>query len=42
EPTGTVTVLLSGRPGRLPEAALAYAEGRLLAGPARAGGTVRH
>ncbi|MFJ5263378.1 glutamate racemase [Streptomyces sp. NPDC088387] len=34
---GTVTVLLSGRPGALPEPALAYAEGRLLraAAPAR-------
>lgn len=28
--TGTVTVLLSGREGALPEPALAYAEGRLL------------
>ncbi|MEW5654736.1 glutamate racemase [Streptomyces cinereoruber] len=27
-PTGTLSVLLSGRPGRLPAAALAYAEGR--------------
>lgn len=27
---GTVTVLLSGRPGALPAPALAYAEGRLL------------
>ncbi|MFD9334007.1 glutamate racemase [Streptomyces sp. NPDC060028] len=31
-PTGSLTVLLSGRPGALPEAALGYAEGRLLAG----------
>ncbi len=31
-PTGTLHVLLSGRPGTLPEVALAYAEGRLLAG----------
>ncbi|MEV6950616.1 aspartate/glutamate racemase family protein [Streptomyces sp. NPDC051183] len=30
--TGTLTVLLSGRPGALPEAALGYAEGRLLGG----------
>ncbi len=30
-PTGSLTVLLSGREGALPEAALAYAEGRLLA-----------
>ncbi|MFI9121337.1 glutamate racemase [Streptomyces bikiniensis] len=29
-PTGTLSVLLSGRPGRLPAAALAYAEGRRL------------
>jgi glutamate racemase len=29
--TGTVRVLLSGRPAGLPEAALRYAEGRLLA-----------
>ncbi|MFF5445755.1 glutamate racemase [Streptomyces sp. NPDC012888] len=29
--TGRLTVLSSGRPGRLPEAALTYAEGRLLA-----------
>ncbi|MEU2776888.1 glutamate racemase, partial [Streptomyces sp. NPDC007162] len=28
--TGTVTVLLNGREGELPEAALSYAEGRLL------------
>ncbi|WP_411070381.1 glutamate racemase [Streptomyces sp. cmx-4-25] len=28
DPTGTLSVLLSGRPGRLPAAALAYAEGR--------------
>ncbi|MFE4664432.1 glutamate racemase [Streptomyces sp. NPDC056716] len=36
-PAGTVTVLLSGRAGGLPEPALAYAEGRLLrtAAPAR-------
>jgi glutamate racemase len=33
-PTGTVTVLLSGRPARLPDAASAYAEGRLLTGSA--------
>ncbi|MFF8415161.1 glutamate racemase [Streptomyces omiyaensis] len=31
-PTGTLSVLLSGRPGALPAAALAYAEGRTLAG----------
>ncbi|MBT2482308.1 glutamate racemase [Streptomyces sp. ISL-94] len=31
-PTGTLTVLRSGRPGTLPAAALGYAEGRLLAG----------
>lgn len=31
-PTGTLTVLRSGRPGQLPAAALRYAEGRLLAG----------
>ncbi|RSS33082.1 glutamate racemase [Streptomyces sp. WAC08241] len=31
DPTGTLSVLLSGRPGRLPAAALAYAEGRGLA-----------
>ncbi|MFB6831247.1 glutamate racemase [Streptomyces hydrogenans] len=30
-PTGTLSVLLSGRPGPLPAAALAYADGRLLA-----------
>ncbi|MFC7307839.1 glutamate racemase [Streptomyces monticola] len=30
EPTGTLTVLLSGRESALPEAALTYAEGRLL------------
>lgn len=30
--TGSLTVLLSGRPGALPGAALTYAEGRLLAG----------
>lgn len=30
--TGSLTVLHSGRPGALPAAALAYAEGRLLAG----------
>ncbi|MFJ5934679.1 glutamate racemase [Streptomyces sp. NPDC093071] len=30
EPTGTLSVLLSGRPGRLPAPALAYAEGRRL------------
>ncbi|MDG4864025.1 glutamate racemase, partial [Streptomyces sp. T-3] len=29
-PTGRLTVLLSGRQGTLPEAALNYAEGRLL------------
>ncbi|KOX19525.1 glutamate racemase [Streptomyces sp. NRRL F-6491] len=28
DPTGTLSVLLSGRPGRLPAPALAYAEGR--------------
>ncbi len=31
-PTGTLSVLLSGRPGALPEVVLAYEEGRLLAG----------
>lgn len=31
--TGSLTVLLSGRPGTLPAPALGYAEGRLLAGP---------
>ncbi|GAA2673247.1 glutamate racemase [Streptomyces lunalinharesii] len=31
-PTGTLGVLLSGRPGALPEVVLAYEEGRLLAG----------
>ncbi|MFF2779173.1 glutamate racemase [Streptomyces sp. NPDC058052] len=31
DPTGTLSVLLSGRPGRLPAAALEYAAGRLLA-----------
>jgi glutamate racemase len=37
---GGLTVLLSGRPGRLPEAALRYPEGRLLAGiPARPAGS---
>ncbi|MFJ4688734.1 glutamate racemase [Streptomyces sp. NPDC091377] len=35
-PSGTVTVLLSGRPGMLPEPALAYAEGRLLGATAPA------
>ncbi|MEV6853792.1 glutamate racemase [Streptomyces microflavus] len=37
EPSGTFTVLLAGRPGTLPEPALAYAEGRALqaAAPAR-------
>lgn len=37
EPSGTFTVLLGGRPGTLPEPALAYAEGRALqaAAPAR-------
>ncbi|MFF4952979.1 glutamate racemase [Streptomyces chattanoogensis] len=33
-PTGGLRVILSGRPGPLPAAALAYAEGRLLAGSA--------
>ncbi|MFJ6795321.1 glutamate racemase [Streptomyces sp. NPDC091268] len=33
-PTGGLTVLLGGRPGTLPEAALGYVEGRLLTGPA--------
>jgi glutamate racemase len=33
-PTGGLTVLLSGRTARLPEAAATYAEGRLLAGAA--------
>jgi glutamate racemase len=38
--TGGLTVLLSGRRGRLPEAALRYPEGRLLAGtPARPAGS---
>ncbi|MCX5401534.1 glutamate racemase [Streptomyces sp. NBC_00102] len=32
EPTGTLTVLLSGHEGDLPDAALTYAEGRLLRG----------
>lgn len=36
--TGGLTVLLSGRPGTLPEAALGYAEGRLLAGRSAAVG----
>ncbi|MFE4021499.1 glutamate racemase [Streptomyces sp. NPDC059101] len=31
-PTGTLSVLLSGRSGSLPDVVLAYAEGRLLAG----------
>ncbi len=31
-PTGTLSALLSGRPGTLPAAALAYAAGRLVAG----------
>ncbi|EGX57964.1 glutamate racemase [Streptomyces zinciresistens K42] len=37
DPSGTLTVLLSGREGTLPEAALTYREGRLLrtASPAR-------
>jgi len=30
EPSGTLTVLLAGHPGTLPEPALAYAEGRVL------------
>ncbi|MEU9032174.1 aspartate/glutamate racemase family protein [Streptomyces sp. NPDC048383] len=33
--TGGLTVMLSGRPGDLPRAAFGYAEGRLLAEPAR-------
>jgi glutamate racemase len=38
--TGGLTVLLSGRHGRLPEAALRYPQGRLLAGiPARPAGS---
>ncbi|MFF4169668.1 glutamate racemase [Streptomyces sp. NPDC001744] len=36
DPTGTLSVLLSGRPGRLPATALAYAEGRGLAETASA------
>jgi glutamate racemase len=36
--TGTLTVILSGRPDALPEAAFAYPEGRALAGqPVRDG-----
>lgn len=38
--TGTVTVLLNGREGELPEAALSYAEGRLLQAVAPAGPAV--
>ncbi|WP_407554271.1 aspartate/glutamate racemase family protein [Streptomyces sp. Pv4-95] len=37
-PTGSVSVLLSGRPGGMPAAALAYAEGRLLAESGAAAG----
>ncbi|MFF4086759.1 glutamate racemase [Streptomyces nigra] len=37
ESTGTLTVLLSGREGPLPEAALTYAEGRLLKATSPAG-----
>ncbi|WTO87469.1 aspartate/glutamate racemase family protein [Streptomyces nigra] len=37
ESTGTLTVLLSGREGALPEAALTYAEGRLLKATSPAG-----
>ncbi|MBY8885645.1 aspartate/glutamate racemase family protein [Streptomyces sp. PTM05] len=33
EPTGGLTVLLGGEPGELPAAALAYPQGRALAGP---------
>lgn len=40
-PTGAVRVLLSGRPGGLPAAALAYAEGRLLAGRTDTAGALR-
>ncbi len=36
EPTGTLSVLLSGRPGQLPATALGYAEGRALAATAAA------
>ncbi len=36
DPTGTLSVLLSGRPGQLPGTALTYAEGRLLAATAPA------
>ncbi|MYS06872.1 glutamate racemase, partial [Streptomyces sp. SID6041] len=36
DPTGGLSVLLSGRPGRLPATALGYAEGRLLAAAAAA------
>ncbi|KOG07474.1 MULTISPECIES: glutamate racemase [Streptomyces] len=36
DPTGTLSVLLSGRPGQLPATALTYAEGRLLAATAPA------
>lgn len=34
EPTGTLTVLQGGRPAALPETALTYAEGRILAAAA--------
>jgi glutamate racemase len=36
DPTGTLSVLLSGRPGQLPAPALGYAEGRALAATAAA------
>lgn len=39
-PSGDLTVLLSGRPGALPAAALGYAEGRLLAGAPAPSGAV--
>ncbi|MFG2227607.1 glutamate racemase [Streptomyces sp. NPDC048644] len=39
-PTGGLRVLLSGRPGELPDVALAYPEGRLLAGSGAPEGSV--
>ncbi|MDV5144058.1 aspartate/glutamate racemase family protein [Streptomyces sp. SBC-4] len=36
DPTGSLTVLLSGRPGQLPATALGYAEGRILGATAPA------
>lgn len=41
DPTGGLTVLLSGRPGQLPATALGYAEGRLLGATAAGSLTVR-